>query len=273
MIVCPEAGFFFIHIPKNGGSSVRDQIQPFDHFEGQFRGTKKHPEIGLYDSAHVPLAVLRDHFTEAFSMISTLEGYGIVRNPVDRFASSMAQRFRQIHNRRPDTVSNEDVKTELDAVFDELSQTDRPVHHEFSFFIRQTEFIDLDGTRMVSNLYRLSDTKLLIRALGERLQKPLVEDFHSNKTVTFRHDWAARPAIAMKDFVKAYAPTRVADGLRRVAMKALTTPKVQAINEHVRGSKEAQEFITTYYREDFDLFESIASRQSQSGQKGHNTLT
>ena len=264
MIVCPEAGFFFMHIPKNGGSSVRDQIQAFDHFEGQFRGTKKHPEIGLYDSAHVPLAMLRDHFGEAFATISTLEGYGIVRNPVDRFASSMAQRFRQIHDRRPDTVSNEDVKAELDAVFEELSQTGRPIDRGFSFFIRQTEFVDLDGARMVTNLYRLSDTGLLIRALGERLQKNLVEDFHSNKTVTFRYDWAARPAIAMKDFVKAHAPTRVADGLRRVAMKALTTPKVQTINELIRGSKEVQEFITTYYRGDFDLFESVPARHSQS---------
>lgn len=264
MIVCPEAGFFFIHIPKNGGSSVRDQIQPFDHFKGQFRGTKEHPDLGVYDSAHVPLDLLRDHFPEAFATISTLEGFGIVRDPVDRFASSMAQRFRQIHQRRPDTVSEVEVRAEVDAVIAELSQTGRPIRRDFAFFLRQTAFVDLDGTRMVPNLYRLSDTGLLIRALAQRLQKPLVEDFHSNKTVTFRHDWMAGPVTALKDVVKAYMPARLADGLRRTALKMLTTPKVQTIDAQVRNSKEVQAFISTYYREDFDLFGSVSTQHSQS---------
>ena len=257
MIVCPEAGFFFIHIPKNGGSSVRDQIQSFDYFEGQFRGTKEHPDIGLYDSAHVPLAVLCDHFPDAFAMISKLEGYGIVRDPVDRFASSVAQRFRQIQQRRPDTVSDHDVCAELDTVIKELSRTEQPIRREFAFFIRQIEFVDLGGTRMVPNLYRLSNTGQLIHTLGKRLQKPLVEDFHSNKTVTFRYDWMAGPVIALKDLVKKYAPDRMTDGLRRTALKMLTTPKVETIDAQVRGSTEVMSFISDYYHKDFILFDSV----------------
>lgn len=264
MIVCPEAGFFFMHIPKNGGSSVRDQIQPFDHFEGRFRGTKEHPDLGLYDSAHVPLDVLRDYFPDAFEAILPLEGYAIVRDPVDRFVSAMAQRFRQIHQRRPDTVTAEDVRQELDMVMAELEQTGRPVARDFAFFIRQTAFVDLGGTRLVKHLYRLSDTPLIIRALGQRLETPLSEDFYSNKTVTFRHDWMARPAIALKDIVKAYLPARAADGLRRMAMNVLTTPKVETIDAQVRASKEVRSFISSYYRADFDLFEEVPAQQSGS---------
>lgn len=263
MIVCPEAGFFFMHIPKNGGSSVRDQIQPFDHFGGAFRGTKEHPMLGLYDSAHVPLALVRDHFPDAFATLSTLEGYAILRDPADRFSSSMAQLFRQIRQRRPDTVTAQEVRAELDTVIAELTRGDRRPAPEFAFFTRQSEFVDLCGTRMVSNLYRLSDTGLLIRALGQRLNTPLVEDFHSNKTVTFRHDWMAGPVTALKDFTKAHAPSRITDALRRGAMRLLTTPKVETIDAEVRASEEVQSFIAKFYRADFELFHSVPARHPE----------
>lgn len=263
MIVCPDSGFFFMHIPKNGGSSVRDQIQAFDCFDGAFRGTKEHPALGLYDSGHVPLAMLKEHFSEAFNVISALDGYAILRDPIDRFASGLAQRFRMIHQRRPDKVSRAEVSAEIDLVIAELTQTDRPISRGFSFFVRQVEFVDLDGTRFVKNLFRLSDTGLLIRELGERLGKPLVEDFHSNKTVTFRHDWLARPVIAAKDFIKSHASARTADLLRRVALKALTTPSVSAISEQVEKSEELRSFIRDYYREDFELLEQFPPRPPQ----------
>ncbi|MCF2906680.1 sulfotransferase family protein [Octadecabacter sp. CECT 8868] len=263
MITCPDAGFFFMHIPKNGGSSVRDQIQPLDHFEGKFLGTKQHKELGFYDSSHVPLGMLKQYFPDAFSLVSSLEGYAILRDPVDRFASSIAQRFRQIHGRRVDQVTPADVIAEVDAVITHLRDRKDHLHHKFSHFIPQSSFVELDGAPIVRNRYRISDTRFLLRDLSSRLDAPLVEDFHSNKTVTFRYPWMAGPAIAAKDFVKARAPAGMVDSIRRVAMKALTTPRVQSIDTEIGKSDDIQSFIVEYYARDIELFAATGPRSDR----------
>lgn len=261
MITCPQAGFFFVHIPKNGGSSVRDQIQSEDVFDGQFLGTKQHPELGFYDSSHVPLEVLRRHFPEAFSTISGLDGYCIMRDPLDRFSSSIAQRFRQIHKRRPDEVTAQDVRDEVTTVIAHLDEQGDTYHHKFSHFIPQADFIELDGSTFVRNIYHIRDTPRLLRALSDRLGKPLVEDFHSNKTVTFRHDWMARPAIYAKNWLKSVAPAPVVDRVRKLAMGALTKPRVQIIDDEIRNSDTIRDFIRETYARDYELLSGLRTEQ------------
>lgn len=257
MITCPDAGFYFMHIPKNGGSSVRDQIQPFDVFEGQFLGTKTHPEIGVYDSSHVPLATLRQYFPEAFATIEPLEGYAILRHPLDRFCSALAQRFRQIHQRRPDEVTPEEVRAEVETVLDALRAAEGgSLDKKFSHFLAQADFIELDGGRMVQNVYRIGEIPKLIERLSERLGTHLAKDFHSNRTVTFRYNWMAGPVTAAKDLVKATLPAATADKLRRAAMSVLTKPKVASIDDQVRQSADLVGFIETHYARDYALFET-----------------
>lgn len=258
MITCPDAGFYFMHIPKNGGSSVRDQIQPFDIFDGQFLGTKTHPELGVYDSSHVTLTNLRQYFPEAFEQIAPLDGYAVLRHPLDRFCSALAQRFRQIHQRRPDEVTPDEVRIEVDSVITALQAAETgKFDKKFSHFLRQADFIELDDTRMVNQLYRISDIPHLIESLSDRLGTPLVKDFHSNKTVTFRYNWMAGPVTAAKDLVKATLPTATTDKLRRTAMSVLTKAKVQSIDDHVRHSSEILDFIQSHYQRDYALFESV----------------
>lgn len=178
---------------------MRDQIQQYDDNKGHFLGTKKHPVLGYYDSSHVPLARLEAHFPDVFETIRALDVYAILRDPVARFSSSLAQRFRQIHKVRPDQATSAQIDVEVDAVIAHLEQMTGFPNQKFSHFSRQSDFILFEDQKMVRNPYTIDETPVLIRALSGRLGVELVEGFHANKTVTFRHEWIARPAIFLKD--------------------------------------------------------------------------
>ena len=256
MIVSSDNGFFFVHIPKNGGSSVRDQIQPMDDTKGLFLGTKEHPELGVYDSSHVPLLWLQAHFGDWFDVISGLEGFALLRDPVGRFASSTAQRFRQFKGKTPSDVTRAEIHAEIDEVIAHLTDCGRFPDSRMSHFMRQSEFVMLDGRRMVSHLYRLEDIDLLIGALARMSDTPLVTDFHSNKSFELRYRWIKGPLTASKDLAKKYLPNPVTDRLRRTAIRLLARQGDTDFGAVVSGSQEIRNFIETYYAEDFTLFET-----------------
>lgn len=260
MIVCQDSGFYFVHIPKNGGSSVRDQIQPLDDTEGLFLGTKQHPELGYYDSSHVPLVWLKAHFPDWHRVILGLDGYCLVREPHGRFASSLTQRFRQHRHKSPNEVTRAEVVAEIDTVIRELETCGRFPTNTFAHFIRQTEFVFEDDTQLVRNTFRLENIDLLIGELAERLGRPLETGFHSNKSFEFKYKWAERPVSKSKDIVKKVLPAKVVDRLRRVVIAQLAASGETVFQSVLKESGEVRAFVERYYAGDFRLFETVTPR-------------
>lgn len=260
MIVTAEHGFFFVHIPKNGGSSVRDQIQTLDDADGLFLGTKDHPELGIYDSSHVPLVWLKEHFGEWFETISSLDGYCLLRDPVERFASSTAQRFKKFKRKTATDVSEPEIHAEIDTVIKHLIGCGRFPSSKMSHFMRQSEFVVLDGTRMVRNAYRLADIDLLIEDLARRSGQALVADFHSNPSFELRYPWVQKPLMISKDIAKRLLPNSLTDRLRKLAIQHLAKPGGTGFTSVVAKSREIRAFVESYYADDFELFEATPPR-------------
>lgn len=261
MIVCQESGFYFMHIPKNGGSSVRDQIQAWDDTKGQFMGTRQHPDLGYYDSGHVPLVWLSAHFSNWYNVVSELEGYCLVRQPNARFASSLTQRFRQHRNKSPNDVTRADIVAEVDTVIEELESCDQFPRSTFAHFIRQTEFIFLEDTQIVQNTFRLENINLLIGELAQRLNTPLETGFHSNKSFEFKYKWAKAPVLTSKDIVKKVLPAKIVDKLRRGTIALLASSGGTVLQSVLRESSEINAFVERYYAADFELYESVLPAQ------------
>lgn len=255
MIASAAHGFAFIHIPKNGGSSIRDQISDIDDFGGRFHGTRRTDALGNYDASHVPLDVLATHFPEALELIEPLETHAITRSPVDRFVSALAQRARQFHDVSPDRIAPDVVRRDIDAALD-AATTAGPPDLAWIHFLPQSRFVDLEGRRVVDRLWPLENMAGLARHLAQVTARPLIEDFHANRTVTFRYPATAALLTAAKDAAKRVLPVGPYDRLRRTAMSVLTTPGSAPIQDAVRSSDTVMRRIGDIYGRDGELHET-----------------
>ena len=263
MITCASSGFSFLHIPKNGGSTIRDQIEDFDDFGNMFSGRKKSEKFGFYDSAHVPLIRLRSDWPTEFDIISKLDLFAIVRNPSDRFHSAMAQRIRQHLHRNPSELAKSEVFNEIEYVLNHLRDHQDFPEYEFVHFCRQVDFIELDGKEFVQNLFLICELSDLISEFSSRLGTNLLRDIKVNKTITFRHDSLASASIKLKNAAKRILPFSVYSLTREYAMKALTVDGAENLRSAINESNELQSFIEDFYRKDLEIFKKLHHKKSQ----------
>lgn len=249
MMTCSKFNFAVIHIPKNAGSTIRDQVEPFDDYDGFFRGTKDHPELGLYNSSHVPLMHLREHWPEVFAVLSGLETYAMVRDPVSRFSSALAQRARQIHKVQPDEMDAATIQGEIDVIINELETHRTFPTHKFVHFARQTDYLDLDGARFVKHIYPIERIGALIAKLEVHMGQPLIREFQANKTVTFRYPALKKALLAAKGVAKKALPIGPYNKLRDLGIRTMTEAGASAMNDAVAG-EAVQAFIKDYYADD-----------------------
>ena len=92
MIISDRNKFVFIHIPKCAGTSVRSRIEHLDDRRGAYSSRlDEHPELGLLNYVHIPLSTLRDHFPHEYECVKAYRSLAIMRNPAERFVSSVSQ--------------------------------------------------------------------------------------------------------------------------------------------------------------------------------------
>lgn len=252
MIICRDQGFVFIHIPKNAGSSIRNQIEHLDSYEGAFGRNKLHEAIGRYDAAHMPLDLVRDLYPEVLDEIRSLTSYAITREPVERFVSALAQRARQYHKISPDRLDALTIDTDITDALSAAASTGVP-DRKFIFFTPQWRYVDLDDQRVIDNLFTVDDLDALIKKLEVHIGSPLISEFHANRTVTFRHSGMERPLTRAKDFAKKVLPLGSYNRLRQAAMQVFTKSGVDHIEAAVRGSDKVLSAIRAVYARDFDL--------------------
>jgi hypothetical protein len=169
MIISDRHRFAFVHIPKCGGTSVRTALQALDERSARYfgRGRSVHPELGPLDFHHVPLAVLRDHFADDFACLRDYAAFALCRDPFERFPSSV---FQKIRGGDPARVSADEMRREVDAVIRRLSDLPRGapvVEPDLIHFSRQSDYVELDGERIVGNVFRVSEIDEMLARIAE----------------------------------------------------------------------------------------------------------
>ncbi len=152
------------------------------------------------------------------------------------------------------------MRDEIDCVMAYLTDAPEFPDHRFSHFTRQSDYIELDGSRFVTRLFPLERIHQMIEEFEQRMGIALISDFHANKSVEFKNPTLAAPVIAAKDALKKILPPRAIHRLRQIALAALTTKGADAIERQVYDSKEIAGFIETHYADDFRLYQASTQR-------------
>ena len=170
MIICDEHRLVFVHIPKCAGTSVRKTLQNLDSRGDKFTSQRSnHPSLGQLDFVHIPLFVLREHFRPEFETLQEYWSIAVIRNPFNRFASSVSQHLNMYSAQSIQKRSREDIQIAIKTSIDYLSRQPKDPHllsSEYIHFQKQVDYIDLDGVRVINNLYLVDEIDNLLADVG-----------------------------------------------------------------------------------------------------------
>lgn len=251
-IFSKKHGFVFVHIPKNGGSTVRESLFHLDDMGKVFGPSEyEHPELGPVWLGHLPLWAIEKYYHDHFQVLKTSWAFALTRDPFQRFASAVAQRGRRFFDTDVSVLSEADLHKEAARVAEILTASSTLPPVDCCHFTRQTDFVvDRRGGRLVE-IFPLERFDLLVRQLAAR-KKLALDNRIVNATKIARSGAALGAAQrvwrGVKPLLSASAQARIRAALRPIFMTNRRDHQLDFVYR-----PPTRDFIEKYYKEDFCL--------------------
>ncbi|SDG96921.1 hypothetical protein [Alloyangia pacifica] len=263
----PESNFLFVHIPKNGGQSVRNAMSHAGELsfaplaedlgisEDEAARTSEsgyeHPVLGPIHPAHLPLWVMRDHFPACWKVLQASQSLALTRAPRERFISALMQRLREFGGAGAIRAEDDLVIHEATRVKEWLSEHPRVLGLEYIHFTPQVDFVNVDGVRQIDAIFPMSQMASAASWI----------EAHVGLHLSIGHDHARRQP---KPWARALQPAARFAGRKLMphAVKRRLHPLWMASGVFSNASKgysaidfgpEIEGFIAEYYAADADL--------------------
>jgi len=228
---------------------------------------------GMLDYAHLPLVVLKDLFPEDFEQLQVIESFALIRNPVDRFYSSIHEKIKHdwVRSGRhiprgellPSTVNNE--ITQVINYLSTMPETYHLLPQTHIHFQRQVDYIYLEHTKIIKNVFCLSETADFFSSIVEKTGLPI--DSHSlkdglpklNSAKTYRNDFIAKVNHFTKptrQLLKYVLPVRLKDYYTNFVYVKSSKTQNPEINTQVES------FVKWYYKKDIELFTEVCNKET-----------
>lgn len=152
MIICEAQKFAFVHIPKNGGTSIRKALSEFVH-DPRFEAGRvvDLQGKGQLDHVHIPLFLLEALYPDAMDKLQSYRSFAVIREPYSRFQSALNQWAKNVRKERlmdlPESKVAEYVALHL--LNDGIQERTSP---SLIHFLPQTAFTFLKGKQVVDLL-------------------------------------------------------------------------------------------------------------------------
>ena len=251
MIICDQQAFAFVHIPKCAGTSVRRGLRAIDSTGGAFFDIADHPAMGRVHLAHLTLADLAAHYPDALDKVRRYRSMAIVRDPLDRFQSAIFQRLREFKRIPQSAITPAMVEAEGAGVLATLDRAPGRLDLEHVHFNRQADFIELDGARVVRDVFALSEMPAVTRYVACHTGIEIGTE-PQNMTSRLRFP-AFRPVQRLlRDRYAQLVPSDQRRWLReKMANAGFYQPIEQKRFNRTDGATER--FIRDYYARDFEI--------------------
>lgn len=264
MIISDRYRLVFVHIPKCAGTSVRHPLQHIDDCNGFYTArVEQHPILGLLDYVHIPLFTMRQYFNSNFDKVNSYWSFAVVRDPFERFPSSISQRLKEYVGGPIQNQSTGQIKAEIERTIHYLLQqprVDNQLPAEYIHFQKQVDYVYLDGIHVVDSLYVIDEIDQLLKDVSARAGETLVregrpESRQANQSVVYRSEAVRRLAEASRPFMRSLYrafPASVKQSLQSMVY----VPRIKRLNS-LFSSEYVTDFIEDYYHEDLVLFSEV----------------
>lgn len=251
MIISDEHRFAFVHVPKCAGTSVKSALRAIDSTAGRFERIADHPAMGMTHCAHIPLRDLAAFFPSDFRKVRDYRSLALVREPTERFVSAIFQQLREFKHYPQSGITGEVVAAEAEAVMRYLAADPARLDLEHVHFNRQTDFIELEGQRIVKRILSIERMADAVSFIAESTGVSVGGE-HENRTTELRFR-ALRPVQRLLRRPYALVPQarrqRIRDGFTRAGLY-----RGVAKQQFVRRGGVLEGFLHDYYARDFALY-------------------
>lgn len=261
MIISPTHKFVFVHVPKCAGTSVRTQLIKCDPEHISLGEVKNHPELGPIDYGHIFLSTLRVHFPEYYANVRDYESYAVLRDPLERFGSSLRQTLWHYEGKPMTLIPKDELRQRTLQILDEAAaEIDQP-SARMIFFARQRDFVFDGDTRLVDHLVPLGMVPDFIRYMSQSTGVPLAPETRSNQNIDLRYKGLGPLAFRINAFLRRSLPLDLHAKIKDTAVKFLAKPGSAAQSSGVLDLPEVQDFVAEYYKDDLSLYKTALAEQ------------
>lgn len=253
MIISPRHRFVFVHVPKCAGTSVRTQMVKCDPGHIAMGEVGTHPVLGQIDFGHVPLPILRQHFPEEYAYLERFTSYAVVRDPLERFGSSLRQMLWRYHQRPMTLIPAEELRALTLTVLDDVAGELDNLSSRFIFFARQRDFIFDGDRRMVDHLIPLPLVPDLIAHLGRITGTPMEAGTRSNQNVELRFKAIGGLAYRVNDILRRTLPLDIHARIKDGALRLLSARTSAAEASGILDMPEVRAFVERHYAADAEI--------------------
>lgn len=261
MLISDTHQFAFVHIPKSAGTTVRFTLADYDERKARYveQARRDHPDLGPLDFAHLPLALVKQLYPDDFALLSSYKSFALIRDPMARFASSLHEHLHWTKGQALSDISPDQrrevaagVIAKLRAQADDAPVTDPALIH----FSRQCDYLELEGARVVSNIYPTERVDELLAAVGEITGTP-VKAASKNRRVAYSTPALKSASEAGQRALRRVLPDQIANPLFRSTRRAMETVGLVGSPTKTQDKTlldpETREFIERFYERDFAL--------------------
>lgn len=263
MIIDDEHRMVFVHIPKCGGTSVKRNLGEFDSSRGGFRRKSDHPTLGTIHLSHIPLRFLKVFYFEEFEKVAAYQAFALTRDPLDRFASATFQRLMEFRGIPRMSITSEMAVKEARAVTEWLNDRDEFCDLEYIHFSRQIDYVELDGRRIVENVFALENIAGLAEAMERLVGVTFDPDFRENTNFASGNHLINILRAAKPVYSRLTSWEFREQVLLRLRQWDLLSPN--SLYRDFRRDRHIAKFVEDYYSKDFDLYRTALSRKPQMG--------